>query len=402
MNDIKEKIKSLSSELIDLRRHFHRNPEIGFAEFKTQKTIINYLKKLDLDPSPIAGTGVVATIKGAQAGRTILLRSDMDALPVCEQTGLPFKSECPGVMHACGHDGHMAMLLVATRILFSMRQQLAGSVKILFQPNEEVAGAWKVVVDGVMSDPKVDAVFGMHLWSQCSAGHIDIVDGPQMAASHYFNLSVKGRGGHAGFAHQSIDPIYVSTLIVQAVQGIQTRQVNALDPAVIMFTKIQAGSNSTIIPEQVEMEGSIRFLFPEGKDLLKHFEKVVAQICQAYDTTYELSFKLGNGLLSNDPLIAKQVRLAGQKTVGTEKVSTKLRTMAGEDFSAYLEHAPGAFAFVGIHNPEKNVIYPHHHPKFDIDEDALAVGTELYIRTALQLLDNTPLAESNPGLSPKE
>ena len=387
MLDIKDEIKSLSTELRDLRRLFHRHPEIGFAEFSTQKKIVEYLNNLGFAPAPIAGTGVVATIEGARPGRTVLLRSDMDALPVCEETGLPFASESPGIMHACGHDGHMAMLLVAARVLYSMRTDLAGSVKILFQPNEEDAGAWKVVEDGVMSDPKVDAVFGIHLWSQCATGTIDIVDGPQMAASHYFKLTVKGHGGHAGFAHESIDPIYVSTLIVQAVQGIQTRQVNALDSAVIMITKMQAGSNSTIIPEQVEIEGSIRFLYPEGKELFARFEKVVDQICQAYDATYELSFQQGNALLSNDPVIAQQAREAARQTVGAEQVFARQRTMAGEDFSAYLEHAPGAFAFVGIHNPEKNAVYPHHHPKFDIDEDALAIGAELYIRTALRLLE---------------
>lgn len=400
MSDIKEKIKSFSYELIDLRRNFHSHPEMGFAEFNTQKKIIDYLKQIGIDPSPIAGTGVIATIKGAHPGKTVLLRSDMDALPVGEETGLSFASECPGMMHACGHDGHMAMLLVASRILFSMRQQLTGSIKILFQPNEEDAGAWKVIDEGIMSDTQVDAVFGIHLWSQCATGSIDIVNGPQMAASHYFNLTVKGHGGHAGFAHQSIDPIYVSTLIVQAVQGIQTRQVNALDPAAIMITKIQAGSNSTIIPEQVEMKGSIRFLYPQGKELLTHFEKVVAQICHAYDATYELSFKQGNALLSNDPVIAEHARQAGQKTVGAQNVSSSQRTMAGEDFSAYLEHAPGAFAFVGIYNPQKKAIYPHHHPKFDLDEDALAIGTELYIRTALRILDQSLSIDTNNRKSP--
>ncbi|MDA3902414.1 MAG: amidohydrolase [Desulfuromusa sp.] len=384
--NIKQLLTGCRAELIELYRDFHAHPELGFQEFRTQDKVSTYLSAIGLEPQQIAGTGVVAELRGSRPGPTILLRSDMDALPITEETALPFASQHPGIMHACGHDGHMAILLVTAKLLNSMSAELPGTVKILFQPNEEDAGAWKVVAEGVMTDPKVDVAFGLHLWSQCPTGTIDIVDGPQMAASYYFDLSIKGRGGHAGFAHESIDPIYISTLIIQAVQGIQTREVNALDPAVIMFTRMNAGSSATIIPEEAKLQGSIRFLYSNGKKLFKRFESVVKQICTAYSASYELSFKKGNDLLTNVPEIAACARAAAAEVVGPEKVTTEIRTMAGEDFSDYLVHAPGAFAFVGCHNPANGVSYPHHHPRFTIDEEALAIGVELHLQCASKFL----------------
>ncbi len=385
--EIKKLIVNGTEELISLYKDFHAHPELGFQEFRTQKVIIKYLTQLGLHAQRIASTGVFATLQGRQSGPTILLRTDMDAIPVTEKTDLPHKSKNKGIMHACGHDGHMAMLMVAAKILHSMQTELAGTIKFLFQPNEEDAGAWKVVEEGIMQTPKVDSVFGIHLWSQCPIGQIDIVDGPQMAASYYFDLKIKGRGGHAGFAHESTDPVFIASLIMQAVQGIQTREVNALDPAVIIFTQMNAGTSTTIIPESAELKGSIRFLYSEGETLFARFEQVVSHICAAYNADYSLELKKGNGLLVNNPEIAAVARSAAAEVVGTEQVTTKIRTMAGEDFSDYLTHAPGAFAFVGFNNPDKQADYPHHHPQFAIDEDALAIGAELHVRTALKMLN---------------
>lgn len=385
--ELKKQVEAYTEELIDLYRDFHAHPELGFEEFRSQEKVMGYLSELGLTPLKIASTGVVAELKGENPGPTILLRTDMDAIPVTEETKLPHTSQTPGVMHACGHDGHMAMMMVAAKVLTSMREGLSGTIKFLFQPNEEDAGAYKVVEEGIMDNPKVDAVFGLHLWSQCPIGQIDIVDGPQMAASYYFDLKIKGRGGHAGFAHESIDPVFISSLIMQAVQGIQTRENNALDPAVIIFTQMNAGTSTTIVPEQASLKGSIRFLFEDGKTLFKRFENVISHICAAYQAEYELDFQKGNDLLSNDPQSASVARSAAAEIVGQENVTTNIRTMAGEDFSAYLVYAPGAFAFIGFNNPEKNADYPHHHPKFQIDEDALAIGVEYHVRTALKMLD---------------
>ncbi|WP_321366586.1 amidohydrolase [uncultured Desulfuromusa sp.] len=384
--EIKQQVANSANELVSLYRDFHTHPELGFKEYRSQKKIIDYFTNLGLKPRKIASTGVVAELKGTKPGKTVLLRSDMDALPVTEETGLSFASETFGIMHACGHDGHMAMLMVAAKMLTAMKDEIPGTIKFLFQPNEEDAGAHKVVKEGVMHSPEVDSVFGLHLWSQCPLGQIDIVDGPQMAASYYFNLKIKGHGGHAGFAHESTDPVFISSLIIQAVQGIQTREVNALDPAVIMFTQMNAGTSTTTIPEAAELTGSIRFLYADGKSLFKRFEHVISHICAAYGAEYELEFKKGNALLSNHPETAALVRTAAAEVVGPEQVTTKIRTMAGEDFSEYLAHATGTFAFVGFNNSKKGIVYPHHHPKFTIDEDALVIGTELHIRAALKLL----------------
>ena len=385
--EIKKQIKTCAEELKFLYRDFHAHPELGFQEIRSQEKIMSYLTEIGLKPHKIALTGVVAMLKGTKPGPTILLRSDMDAIPVTEETGLPHASQNPGVMHACGHDGHMAMLMVAAKILTGMREEISGTIKFLFQPNEEDAGAWKVVEEGVMNSPKVDSVFGIHLWSQCPIGQIDIVDGPQMAASYYFDLKIKGHGGHAGFAHESTDPVFIASLIIQAVQGIQTREVNALDPVVIMFTQMNAGTSTTIVPELAELKGSIRFLYAEGKALFKRFEQVISHICAAYEAEYELELNKGNALLENHPGTAAIVRTAAAEVVGPEQVTTNIRTMAGEDFSDYLAHATGTFAFVGFNNPGKAADYPHHHPKFAIDEDALVIGTELHIRSALKMLE---------------
>ena len=375
-------------ELVSLRREFHRHPELGFEEHKTQEKIIAYLKDLGLQPEKIGGTGVVAVLRGAEPGRTVLLRADIDALPVQEETGLSFSSQEEGKMHACGHDGHMAMLLVAAKVLCNMQPQLKGNVKFVFQPNEEDAGAYKLVEEGVMENPRVDHVFGIHLWGQLPSGTIDIVDGPHMAASHYFFLTIKGKGGHAGFVHESIDPIYAATNLVQSVQGVQTREINALNPAVVMFTEFKSGSNMTTVPEKVELKGSIRFLYEGGEEVIDRFERIVQHTCAAHRVEYEISYKIGNGLLSNDPNTAEAARSAAAKTLGDRsKVTSAFRTMAGDDFCDFLRDAPGAYAFVGIQNPDASSVYPHHHPRFTIDEAVLPQGAELHVRTALKLLE---------------
>ncbi len=385
--EIKKRINELKDELIELRRDFHRHPELGFEEYRSQKKVMEYLENLGLKVSRIAGSGVVALLEGAKPGKTVLLRSDMDALPITEETGLPFASEEKGKMHGCGHDGHMSMLLVAARVLTEMKDEIEGKVKFVFQPNEEDAGAYKMIEEGVMKNPKVDGAFGVHLWSQTPSGYVDIVEGPQMAASHYFYLTVKGRGGHAGFAHESIDPIYAATNIVQSVQAVQTREINALNPAVIMFTEFHAGSNMTIVPEKVEMVGSIRFLYEGGEEVLERFERIIAHTCDAHRVSYELEYKVGNHLLSNDPEATELVREAAAQTLGDKsRVTANIRTMAGEDFCDYLRDAPGAFAFVGVNNPDAGSDYPHHHPKFNIDEEVLPLGVELHVRTALRFL----------------
>jgi amidohydrolase len=280
------------------------------------------------------------------------------------------------------------MLLAAARVLAAHRDRIAGSIKFVFQPNEEDAGAGRMIAEGVLEDPAVDAAFGLHLWNSLPTGTIDLRPGPIMAASHYFTITIRGRGGHAGFAHQSIDPILAAAQVIQAVQAIQTREVDALDPAVIMFTALRAGSNSTIVPETVTLGGSIRFLYPGGEEIRSRFERVIEHTCKAHRTDYELTFEVGNDLLSNDETITRMARESAAAVLGdSHSVTAIVKTMAGEDFAAFADAVPAAFAFVGARDPAGEVPYPHHHPRFTFDEKALIIGAELYVRTALHLLD---------------
>jgi amidohydrolase len=384
---IKQRLLELEPELIALRRDFHAHPELGFEEFRTQAIVLRYLKDLGIPAEAVAGTGVLGLLHGSTSGKTILLRADMDALPIQEENDLPYRSVQDGVMHACGHDGHTAMLMVAARVLWEYRDRMAGTVKLVFQPNEEDAGAERMIAGGVLKDPAVDAVFGCHLWNALATGTIDLRPGPVMAASHYFRLTIRGRGGHAGFAHQSVDPILTASQVIQAVQAIQTREVDALCPAVIMFTTMQAGANSTTVPETATLGGSIRFLYPGGEEIRSRFERIVRHTCQAHRADYDLTFEIGNDLLSNDEAMTRTARSAAVAVLGDERpVTDRVRTMAGEDFAAFANAVPAAFAFVGARDEGNHGPYPHHHPRFTVDENALIIGAELYVRTALRFL----------------
>lgn len=385
--EIKKRLLNLKPELIALRRDFHAHPELGFQEFRTQATIKRYLGDMGMPVQDVAGTGVLGCLQGPAAGKTLLLRADMDALPIQEETDLSYRSGNAGVMHACGHDGHVAMLMVAAKVLWERKRRITGMIKFVFQPNEEVAGARQMIDAGVMDDPTVDAAFGCHLWNRVVTGSIDLRPGPVMAASHYFTLTIRGRGGHAGFAHQSIDPIIVATQIVQAVQAIQTRELDALCPAVIMFTTMQAGTNTTTVPDTATLGGSIRFLHAGGNDIRNRFERVIKRTCQAHRAGYTLEFDIGNDLLSNDESMTRIARAAAVDVLGDDRrVTGNVRTMAGEDFAAFAAAAPAAFAFVGAQDQKDDAVYPHHHPRFTIDENALIIGAELYVRTALRFL----------------
>lgn len=387
--EIKKRVEELKKELVELRRDFHKHPELGFEEHRTAQIILNYLRECGTEAKFMAKTGVAGLLKGKVPGRTLLLRADIDALPVHEETGLEFKSIYPGKMHACGHDGHMAMLLVAAKILSYLKDQISGNIKFVFQPNEEDAGAYLMVWEGVMQNPRVDAAIGMHLWAPLEAGKIDVCAGPVMAASHYFDLIIKGKGGHAGFAHKSIDPIYIASNIIQSVQGIQSREIDVMQPLAVVFTKFHAGANNTIIPEQVEMGGSIRFLHEIGEDYKERFERIVKHICLAYGADYELKFKMGNRVVKNDPELVQVIKEAARQTLESdEQVTSTVRTMVGDDFSEFILQVPGVYYFIGAGNKEKQADYPHHHPRFNIDEDVLPTGVEMYVRSALQFLGN--------------
>ncbi len=385
---IKSEIERYKSELIALRRDFHKYPELGFQEFRTSKIVGDYLENLGMEVKRnVAKTGVVALLRGKHPGKTIALRSDMDALPLVEETGLEFASENQGVMHGCGHDGHMAMLLVAAKILSEKTEELHGNVKFIFQPNEEDAGAYLMVEEGVLENPTVDAVLGMHLWSPIESGRVGVVSGPLMASSYYFKLTVHGKGGHGGAPHNSISPILAGIDMIQGIQNMVQNEVDALTPTIVTFGKFNSGTFPIIIPEKAEIEGSLRCLHDDTQGIQDRMREVVDGISKTHKTTYTLEFKCGNELLNNDEEMTQFVKKVVEESIDKEKViSSGISVMLGEDFSEFSSRVPSTFLFLGIADEKKNTDYPHHHPKFNIDEEVLPLGVELHVKTALEFL----------------
>ncbi|MEN8191084.1 MAG: amidohydrolase, partial [Thermodesulfobacteriota bacterium] len=292
---IVDKIKKCQAELISLRRDFHQHPELGFNEHRTARVVETYLQKLGLATKRVAGTGVVALLEGSEPGPTLMLRADMDALPVQEENDLDYASATPGIMHACGHDAHMAMLLVAAKILVKIKSQLKGTIKFVFQPNEEVAGAIHMISEGVLENPRVDAGVGIHVWPTIETGKIGISSGVVMAGLDVFKMTINGQGGHTGQPEDAVDPILAAANFIQTVQMIQTREISDLKPTIIMFGKIEGGTKSNIVSDKVYLEGSIRFLYKGGPDSneqpTERFIRIAEQVCRTHRCTCDIEIE---------------------------------------------------------------------------------------------------------------
>jgi amidohydrolase len=393
--NVAEHVDACIEEVLALRQDFHRHPELGLQEFRTRDKVAAYLQRLDLEVRQIAPTGVVATMQGARQGPTLLMRADMDALPIQEQSGVPFSSVNRGVMHACGHDAHMAMLLGSAKVLAGCRNRMAGSVKFVFEPNEENAGALMMIREGVLENPTVDACLGAHVWTPLEFGKVGLTAGPVMAGMKHFELVVKGRGGHTAAPETAIDPILAASDVVQGVQLIQTRELDPLnEPALFMFATIHGGAAANIIPEEVVLTGTMRFMSIRPEDDPEHprrrFERVVEHTCRAHRAEYRLSYPCGQPALVNDPGLVACARaaLAAMEADGPE--IGPLVTMAGEDFSEFSLRKPSVFIFLGAGNARKGASFPHHNPRFVIDEDVLRLGVEIQVRTALQYFASRP------------
>lgn len=387
--DLKKEITFLKEELIELRRDFHQNPELGFQEFRTGKIVAEYLENLGIEVQrDVAKTGVVGLLRGKQPGKTIALRTDMDALPLTEETDLSFTSENEGIMHACGHDGHLAMMLIAAKVLSKKKDEIKGNIKFIFQPNEEDAGAEIMINEGILENPKVDAAVGIHLWSLIESGKIGITSGPLMASSYYFKLTVNGKGGHGGAPHTAVSPIMAGIDMMKALQEMILNEVDALKPTIITFGRVSAGTYPIIIPEKMEIEGSIRCLHPDTHKIQQRMREIVDGISKVHRTTFSLEFKCGNELLDNDEKMTSMVEEVSEGVVGKENiVNSDISVMLGEDFAEFSKRVPSTFIFVGVADKQKKTDYPHHHPKFDIDEDALPIGVEIHVRTVLKYLN---------------
>ncbi len=386
MVDIKNRIKELNKQLVELRRDFHMHPELGFQEFRTAEKIESYLQNLGLETKRVAKTGVVALLKGTQPGPVLMLRADMDALPVHEKTTVEYKSQNAGVMHACGHDAHMAMLLVAAKVLKENWDQFKGTIKFVFQPDEEIAGALVMIDQGVLENPKVDALMAIHIWTPLESGKIAISKGTVMAGLDVFKIIVHGKGGHTGAPQYAVDPILAAAGIIQTVQSIQTRQIDALKPTLIMFGKINGGTKANIIPDKVELEGSIRFLYEAGpktyEQPTQRFIRMVKNVCETYRCTCEIEIIPENKPLVNNDHMVLMARQTAKKVFTDPEAIVDGHYNASEDFSEFSAKVPGVFMFLGTGNKEKNSDVPHHNPCFNIDEDTMAAGVEMFVRAA--------------------
>lgn len=384
---ISDQIQQYRDELIALRRDFHQHPELGFQEHRTAGVVEAYLQDLGLTTRRVAGTGVVAVLEGASPGPVLMLRADMDALPVTEENEIEYRSKNPGVMHACGHDAHTAMLLVAARVLVSNKSAIAGTVKFVFQPNEEIAGALPMIQEGVLDHPKVDAVMGIHVWTPVKSGTIGITAGPVMGGLDVFKMTISGKGGHTGVPEDAVDPVIAAANLIQTAQIIQTREISNLKATIIMFGKISGGTRGNIIPEKVELEGSIRFLYRDGPDSrerpTRRFRRIAEQVCRTHRCTCEIEVNHENIPLINDPAMVALARQTAAKVFQDESAIVDNVTIASEDFSEFSERVPGVFMFLGAGNEKKGTTVSHHNPRFNIDEDVLVDGVAMYVHGAL-------------------
>jgi amidohydrolase len=376
--------------LVEIRRHLHRYPELSQHEFETGKYLAGIMESLGLEVRHgIAGTGVVALLRGANPGRTVALRADMDALPVQEQTTAVYKSTVPGVMHACGHDAHMSLTVGTAMILASLKEQIHGNIKFIFQPAEEAPGGAKPMIDaGVLENPTVDAILGGHVWGSVESGRIEVRPGPIMASSDILRLTIHGKGGHAAQPHTTIDPIVIGCEIVGALQKIVSRQTDPAEAAVISICVFQAGEMFNVIPCSAYLEGSIRTLNNELRlSMPQKIEAVVRGITQANGATYDLDYYMGYPVTVNHKGVTETVRQAAVKVLGQDHVGEAVKaSMGGEDFAYYLLQIPGTFIRIGIRNEAGGICQEIHHPAFDIDEDILA--TAVYAQALLDMLES--------------
>jgi carboxypeptidase Ss1 len=380
-------IKEYESEIIGIRRQIHSNPELSYEEFQTSKLVADKLRSLGIQVKQnVGGTGVVGVLRGSKKGKTVALRADMDALPVLENVELPFKSKNVGVMHACGHDTHVAMLLGVAMLLSKHKNELSGLMKFLFQPAEEnggLGGALPMIRDGAMQD--VDYVFGLHISGDRPSGVFALREGPIMAAPDGFKVRVIGRGGHGSRPSDTIDPIYVASQVISAIQGITSRLIDQTKPLVISVCSIHSGTKDNIIPDEALLEGTIRTLDEETRKKAKAtFSRVVTSTCKIYGAKCEVDFtKDAYPVTVNDPEVTRRTfqilkSIKGTKTIECDPI------MGGEDMSRFLQKAPGTFFFLGTKNPKKGCIAPNHSSKFKVDEDVLKYGSVSLAKLAIE------------------
>jgi amidohydrolase len=394
---IAERIKALSrrhsAKMVKLRRQFHQYPELGYQEFKTAERVAKELRRLGIRvKTGVAKTGVVGVLTARKKGKTVALRADMDALPITEQTNFPCKSKNKGIMHACGHDAHMACVIGAATILSELKDELNGNVKFIFQPSEESppGGAKPMIGAGALKNPDVSGIFALHCDSAIPVGEIGVKEGPFMAQADSFNITIKGVSGHGARPHDGIDAILVTAQAVQALQTIASRKIDPVQPVVISVGKIQGGTKRNIICDRVELEGTSRSLNKEVARRIPHLLKeIVSGITKSAGASFELKYTPGYPVLINHPQATDLARGTIARMFGKKAIyEIKKPLMGAEDFAFYLQNVPGSFLRLGIRNPKRDAVYPWHHPRFTVDEDAIRIGAALLAGVAVDFLNH--------------
>ncbi len=392
MNNVLEEVKKIESQIISWRRDLHKIPELGLELPKTSKYVQEELSKMGIEyHTLINGNAIVGIIKGAEKGKTIALRADMDALPIREETGLPFASE-NGSMHACGHDAHTSMLLGAAKILNENKDKLKGNVKLFFQPGEEYpGGALPMIEEGAMKNPKVDAVLGLHNGSiskDIEKGKIGVSYGPMMASMDRIFIKIKGKGSHGAYPEQSIDPISTAAEVISGLQRIVSREVKAIDPAVVSITRINGGFNQNIIPDEVEMEGTVRAVNPATRNFIaRRIEEVTKGITAAMRAECEVEYEFKYPPLINSKSFTESFVESAKRVIAEEDIyNMKDPVMGGEDMAYFLEKAPGTYFFLSNPKEVDGEIYAHHNSKFDVDESIFHIGSSLFVQTVVDFL----------------
>jgi amidohydrolase len=379
-----------------LRRDFHIHPELGFREFRTGGIVAKELEALGLEVTKgIGKTGVVGLLEGSQPGPTLLLRFDMDALPITEETGAEYASQNQGVMHACGHDGHTAIGLTVARMLHAHRDELAGTIKFCFQPSEEgtyeeeIGGAEMMMRDGVLDSPRVEKSLSLHLWNEKPLGWLGIAGGPVMAGAEIFTVRITGRGGHGAIPQQTIDPVVAAAQIVSALQTIVSRNVAPLETAVVSVTTVQAGTAFNVIPQTAELTGTIRTFEPAVRQkVVQRFEQIARGVGEALGCQVDVEVKRMTPALINDETISIAVQSTARRVLsGSDLETTGYLTMGAEDMAFMQEKVPGCYFFVGSNDKARQLDYGHHHPKFDFNEEALIRASALMAAAAMDVLN---------------
>tara|TARA_Y100000768_G_scaffold100436_1_gene73397 strand:- start:1152 stop:2333 length:1182 start_codon:yes stop_codon:yes gene_type:complete len=382
-------ILEIEKEIIDNRRYFHKHPELSFKEYNTSKIIVEKLEEMKIPyKNNIAKTGITATIEGREKGKTIALRADMDALPIQETSDVPYKSINDGIMHACGHDGHIAMLLGAAKAINQLKDNLKGNVKLIFQPAEEGhAGAKHMINEGVLDD--VDEIYGIHLWNYQNVGEIGVKDGPIMAAADIFEIDIIGKGGHGATPHGTVDAIVVASHIINSMQTIVSRNTNPLESTVVTIGMINGGYNFNIIADKVTLKGTARSYTEENRSLIKNrMTEIIYGAEKMFGAKINLKYKDGYPPTINNIDCTRNVISAADKVISKKNHAPYL-SMGGEDFSYYLEKIPGCFFFVGSRPLDvKPLSIPHHCSHFDIDEKSLLIGASTFVKIIEDILIN--------------